>query len=403
MRTQIPMVLVATALLGLAATPARAQNTTIDSRWIAYLGCWESVGGAKPSVVCIVPAADTSAVDLVTIENGEVTKAEQILATGAPVETIRGECTGRQSAEWSTVSSRLYLRSQERCPDWGTRTGTGMLAMSRDGLLLYIQGSTVGTKTGVRVQRYREAETDLVLPSEVKDALDAMHLDVSVTAEAHATATAPLAVEDLSEASRELDAEVVEAWLIERGGSFTVDAKRLVSLANAGVPSRITDLLIALSHPGVFTVDARSRNARRVETEESYGAGAGPSYPATPWYGSCAMEYMPFTYGSYYCDGFGSSYPYGYSYLRDYPVIIIYNGSGGGIGGGGSGGTTSRSHGRVVNGRGYQEGTRTTADVSRWGEPRSGSSGSSSSGGGTSSTSSTSSSSGGERTAKPRP
>src|SRR5512145_479377 len=318
MRTQIPTVLIATAILGLATTPARAQNATIDSRWIAYVGCWESVGGAKRSVVCIVPAADTSAVDLVTIENGEVIKAEQILATGARVETTHGECTGWQGAEWSAVSTRLYLRSQERCPDWGTRTGTGMLAMARDGLLLYIQGSTVGMKTGVRVQRYREAQTDLVLPSEVKDALDALHVDVSATAQAYAAATAPLAVDDLTEASRELDAEVVEAWLIEHGGSFNIDAKRLVELANAGVPSRVTDLLIALSHPGVFTINAASRDARRVETEESYAAGASPSYPATPWYGSCAMEYMPFTYGSYYCDGFGSSYPYGYSYLRDY-------------------------------------------------------------------------------------
>lgn len=399
MRTQIPTVLIATALLGLAATPARAQNATIDSRWIAYVGCWESVGGAKRSVVCIVPAADTSAVDLVTIENGEVIKAEQILATGARVETTQGECTGWQSAEWSAVSTRLYLRSQERCPDWGTRTGTGMLAMARDGLLLYIQGSTVGMKTGVRVQRYREVTTDLVLPSEVKDALDALHLDLSATAQAYAAATAPLAVDDLTDASRELDADVVEAWLIERGGSFNIDARRLVALANAGVPSRVTDLLIALSHPGAFTIDARSRGARRVETEESYAAGAFS--PTTPWYGSCAMEFMPFPYASYYCDGFGSSYPYGYSYLRDYPVIIILNGSGG-SGGSGGGSTVSRSHGRVVNGQGYQVGSRTNADATRWAEPRSGSTGSSSTGG--SSTSSTSSSGSGEqRTAKPRP
>src|SRR5262245_13410288 len=401
MRTHIPTALIATALLGLAATPARAQSTKIDSRWIAYLGCWESVGAAKHSVVCIVPAADKSGVDLVTIENGEVIKAEQILATGTPVTTNQGECTGWQSAEWSAVSTRVYLRSQERCPDWGTRTGTGMLAMSRNGLLLYIQGSTVGLKTGVRVQRYREAATDLVLPSEVKDALDALHLDLSATAQAYAAATAPLAVDDLTEASRELDAEVVEAWLIERGGAFNIDGRRLVALANAGVPSRVTDLLIALSHPGVFTIDARSRNARRVETEQSYVVGDSSYYPPTPWYGSCAMEYMPFPYPSYNCDGFGSSYPYGYSYLRDYPVIIIYTGSGGG-GGTGGGGISSRSHGRVVNGQGYQEGTRPTAEVTRWGESRSGSSGSSSTGGSSPSSTSSSSGSGEQRTAKPR-
>jgi hypothetical protein len=398
MRTQIPTALIATALLGLASTPARAQNATIDSRWIAYVGCWESVGGPKRSLVCVVPGADTSAIDLVTIENGEVIKAEQILATGARLETIHGECTGWQSAEWSAVSTRLYMRSQERCPDWGTRTGTGMLAMARDGLLLYIQGSTVGMKTGVRVQRYREVKTDLVLPSEVKDALDALHLDLSTTAQAYAAARAPLAVDDLTEASRELDADVVEAWLIERGGSFNIDARRLVALANAGVPSRTTDLLIALAHPGVFTIDATSRGARRVETEESY---ATSSFSPTPWYGSCAMEYMPFPYASYYCDGFGSYYPYEYSYLRDYPVVIIYNGSGG-SGGSDGGSAFTPSHGRVVNGKGYEVGPRTNEGATRWAEPRTGSSGSSSTGAVSPSTTS-SSSSGEQRTAKPRP
>lgn len=397
MRMRILTLFVATALLGSAPVPARAQDTTIDSRWIAYLGCWESAAG-KPAVVCVVPAADKSAIDLVTVQNGEVIRAEQIVATGARIETVHGECSGWQSAEWSGVSARLYLRSQESCPDWGTRTGTGVIAMTRDGLLLYIQGSTVGTKTGVRVQRYREAKADLVLPSEVKDALDALHLDLSASAQADAAARAPLAVDDLVEASRELDAGVVEAWLVERNGSFTIDGRQLVALANAGVPSRITDLMVALSYPGAFRIDATSHQARRAETEESYAAG-GAFYPVTPWYGSCAMDYMPFYSPSYCCDGFGSPYPYSYSYIRDYPVIIIYNGSGGSGGSGGGGESAFARHGRVVNGRGYEVGPRSNPDTGRHAEPRSGSSGSSSTGG----ASYSSSGSGEQRTAKPRP
>ena len=400
MRTRIPTLLVAVALLGTGATAARAQNTTVDSRWIAYLGCWESIGGQK-SIVCVVPGADTSAIDLVTIENGEVVKAEQMIATGARIETTHGECTGWQSAEWSAVSDRLYLRLEERCPGWGTRTGTGVFAMTRDRQLLYIQGSTVGMKTGVQVQRYREPTTDLVLPSEVKDALDALHLDLSVTAQAHAAATAPLAIDDLVEASRQLDPDVVEAWLVERGGSFTLDRKRLVTLANAGVPSRITDLLVALSYPGVFTINVTAhQGARRAETTESYAGGAGPVFPVASWYAGCSLEYLPF-YGSYYCDGFAQAYPFTYgSYGRDYPVVIIFNGSSGS-----GGGEISRSHGRVINGQGYQEGPGSSADVvSRWGEPRQSISGSSSTGAASPQyTPSSSSSSGEQRTAKPRP
>jgi hypothetical protein len=394
--------LLAAAALVAGFAPARAQDTPVDSRWIAYLGCWESQGEGEgtSSTVCFVPAADRAAVDLVTIENGEVVKAEQFIAGGwgARIETRHGECTGWQSAEWSAISARLYLHMEESCPDWGTRTGTGVIALTRDRQLLYIQGSTVGMKTGVRAQRYREATIDLVVPSEVKDALT-LDLDLRAIAQAHAAAAAPLGVDDIVEVSRQLDTDVVEALLVERGGPFTVDAERLVALADARVPSRITDLLIALSYPEAFTLDDARPGVRRVDAGESY---AGVMYPVTPWYGSCVMEYVQSPYSSPYCDGFARLYPYGYEwYARDYPVVIVYSGGSGG-GSGGSGGS-SRPHGRVVNGQGYQEGIGANADV-RHAEPRPLADTGASSVRGTSTPSSSSSSGSGEqRTAKPRP
>ena len=397
MRTRISGFLAAATLLGLGATPARAQNTTVDSRWLAYLGCWEALG--TPSTLCLIPSADASAVDLLTIKNGEVVTAEQILPTAARVETVRGECTGWHSAEWSAVSDRLYLRSEETCPGWGTRTGTGVIALSRDGQLLYIQGSTVGLKAGVRAQRYRELTAHVDLPSEVRDALDALRPDLTASMQARAAATASLAIEDLVEVTRHLDVDVVEAWLVERGGSFTLDAARLTALAKGGVPSRITDLMIALSYPNVFAIDAISHQGeRRVITQESYAGGPGRVVGPTPWYGDCLMEYQPFGYSSYYCDGFGRLYPFGYEwYPHNYPVAIIYTG---GTSGAGAGGT---AHGRVVNGQGYREGLRPSGDVvSRWGEPRSRGA-SSTRDASPGSTSSSSSGSGEQRTAKPRP
>ncbi len=403
MRIPIPTLLVAAALLAIGTPPpAEAQNTTVDSRWIAYIGCWKLIG-PRQTLACVVPAANSGAVDLVTIENSEVVKAEQIVAGGRRLETAHGECTGWQSAEWSAVSDRLYLHSEESCPGWGTRTGSGVLALTREGQLLYIQGSTVGLKTGVHVQRYREITDSLALPSEVQDALDALQLDLTAVSQARATAKAPLALEDLAEASRQVDLDVVEAWLVERGSSFNLDGKRLVSLAKAGIPSRITDLMIALSYPGVFAIDAAAhRGERRGDTTLAYGSGA-PMYPVSSSYGSCGLEYLPFSYDSYYCDGFGFGYPYGYGYdyyQHNYPVIIIFTGSSGGGGGGGP--SESRSHGRVIHGRGYQEGPGANADVARWGEPRSSSSTGSSSGAAAAPPAS-SSSSGEQRTAKPRP
>jgi hypothetical protein len=389
MRTRIAVLLAASGLCGIGVPPAtaHAQNPTVDSRWLAYLGCWRSIEIGRESTVCLVPGAELAAVDLVTIDSGHVVAAEQILA-GQRIETARRDCTGWQDAQWSGVSDRLYLRSEETCADWGTRTGTGLIALTHEGQLLYIQGSTIGQKTGVRVQRYREAAAELDLPSEVKDALSALNTDLTATTRARAAAAAPLAIEDLAEASRALDVEVVEAWLVARGGVFHLDAQRLVALANAGVPSRITDVMIALSNPGVFVV-AGGRGTRRATT--SVEAGPAPSfYPVAEFYGACSMQYVFLPFYSSYCDDYAFRYPYPYGW---YPVSIIYTG---GTIGGGSGSGDSRSHGRVVNGRGYEEGTSTSSDVVRTGQPRSTT-------GGATPAPSASTSSGEQRTAKPRP
>ena len=396
MRTPIAVLFAAAALCGIGAAPApaHAQNPTVDSRWLAYLGCWRSIEIGRESTVCLVPGAEPATVDLVTIDSGHVVAAEQIIAAQR-IETARRDCTGWQEAHWSGVSDRLYLRSEETCPGWGTRTGTGLIALTHEGQLLYIQGSTIGQKTGIRVQRYREAAAELDLPSELRDALHALETDVTATARARAAAAAPLAIDDLAEASRALDVEVVEAWLVARGVSFRLDAARLVSLAQAGVPSRITDLMIALSNPDVFVVDARARGTRRVSTSVDPGSVPPPVYPGPELYGACAMQYVFLSVYSSYCDAYAFRYPYPYGW---YPVSIIYTGdaSGGGGGGGGGGGSDSRSHGRVINGRGYQQGASTSSDVVRTGQPRSTSSGATPA-------PSASASSGEQRTAKPRP
>src|SRR5437867_11188151 len=92
MRTRIQTLFVAAALLGVGATPARGQNTTVDSRWLAYLGCWEPIQSAK-SQVCVVPVAGTPDVELVTIVKGEVATRERITANSERQATSHDGCT----------------------------------------------------------------------------------------------------------------------------------------------------------------------------------------------------------------------------------------------------------------------------------------------------------------------
>jgi hypothetical protein len=385
------------ALLGVGAIPAGGQDTTIDPRWLGYVGCWERVGVAK-SATCIVPTTDPAAIDLLTIVKGEVTARERIAATGERVQTSQGDCTGWQTATWSAHGQRLYLRSEDTCGG-ETNAGSGVIVMSGD-RWLYIQSMTIGGHTGVRVQRYREATRELLLPGDVADALQ---LGVSAMMRARATAEAPLSIEDVVEASRTVDVPVVEALLVERAEPFALNAKRLIALADAGVPSRIIDLMVAVSYPRAFAINASTRQGERLPATRSDGVGTAPAgYPTT--YDPVCYDYDPMFLYSYNCGaggygyGFGSDYGYGWN---PGGVTIIYGGS--------SGGGSSHPHGRVVNGAGYAKGDDgpSTQAVPRsadsWSRPTSGST-SGSSGSGTQSTS-TSSSSGAteQRTAKPRP
>ena len=398
MRTRTQVLLAVAGLLGVAAAPARGQDTAIDPRWLAYVGCWERVGLAKANV-CVVPTDDRSSVDLVTVLKGEITARERISASGERVQTTRGDCAAWNSAQWSSRGQRLYLRSEERCPGT-TAAGTGVIAMSDNGQWLYIQGMTLGGQTGVRVQRFREATSELLLPDDVAAAL---RLGISELMQARAAASGPLAIDDVVEATRNVDIAVLEAWLVERRERFALDAKRLVALADAGVPSRVIDLMVALSYPRAFAINAASRQGERLAPANSYGLGTAPGNYPMPYDPFCYDDYSIYAYSSYDCGGLGYRYGYGLGYGYDWyrgdqPVTIIYSGS--------SVGGSARPHGRVVNGEGYAKGDdgataqalpRPTNDS--WSRPSSGSS-SGSSGAAAPSSSSSSGSSG--RTAQPR-
>lgn len=400
MRTRTHTLLVAAALLGTAVAPARGQDTVIDPRWTAFLGCWEPTAASAP-LVCVVPATGESAVDLVTIVNGQVAARERIAATGARHETTSDTCTGWQSAEWSARGQRVFLRSEDACADGNTRNGTGLIVMSGAGEWLYIQGITVGKETGLRVLRYVEAFSDTPLPSDVADAL---RVGVASVSRARAAAGARLSIEDVVEASRHVDASVLEAWLAERAERFTLDAKGLIALADAGVPPRVIDLMVALSYPKSFAINAALRQGeRRVAPPDSSGYG---SAPATGYASSdplCYTSYLIDPYASDHCRDFGyrpyspygfDAYGYGY-YPGGYPITIVFSGSGG----------SGRPHGRVVNGDGYAQGGNPDAARAspRPTEPSWPSSSGTGSTGSASGSSSGSSGSGEQRTAKPRP
>jgi len=152
----------------MGAVPARAMGAR-STRAGSPISLLEQIESRSPTM-CVSPPGDRSTVDLVTIPkeksrhgNASPRQAWRIETTRDKLHRIAERCWSFPASAFTCILKHALLR----------RTGGGRgRDSSHDsaGRLLYIQSMTVGTQTGVRVQRYREATGDLLLPDESRNA-----------------------------------------------------------------------------------------------------------------------------------------------------------------------------------------------------------------------------------------
>jgi len=205
----------------------------------------------------------------------------------------------------------------------------------------------------------------------------------------------PLDPDDVIEALDRVGSNALEAMLVETNSRFRVDSKLLARLAEAKVPDRILDLMVALSFPDRFFIEKGNISPQ----QRQLSAGAIPAQ-TIPWDLYSLYYGYPFWYSAYPYRRYGIFDPWGLysSYWQYYP----YNQGGGNQGGGepsrrgivvaGSGYTRisardsgSGAHPRFGGGRsGGFSGSRSSGDSGSSGSWSSGGGGGSSSGGGSS-------------------
>lgn len=402
------------------AISGSAQTTPPAQRWDAWMGCWRAeraptaAATASSPYVCVSPTNRTSAVEVVTIDGSKILSRDTIDASGEAITSTAQGCQATKKGQFSADGRRVLLRSDVNCQD-AKRTTTGMLAIAPTGEWLDIQSVTAYGNTGIRVTRYHEARPSRTdsLPAEVQRQLDRS----GAVAAARTLAGGSLAVRDIAEATRLVDTSVVQAWIVERGARFQLDASNLVSLAEAGVPGSITDVMVGVSYPGHFAVaqprsmgaysDLSSLDSARIADryiDDRCGLFSASSYSCGRYgYGYGGLYgYGLYGYNTYGGGYYGPGYTYGgyYGGFYNAPVVVVKGDQ-----------QQAVSHGRIVNGSGYTPGSGSSSSGTA---SRPASSGSSSSGGSSgssgssgsgsaSSGSSSGASSGGGRTAIPRP
>lgn len=351
----------ASALGLVGARTASAQDTDVDPRWQAWLGCWQPTDPATSSqgaLLCIVPASPRSAVDLVSLVDAKEVGRQRFDATGRRRAVLRDGCEGWESSQWSADDRRVYLRSELTCPGALERVSTGVMAMSPEGEWLDVQGVSAGGGTGIRVVRYRDAGVPTNLPAEIHDALADRATAIGA---ARVAAGSGIGTAEIVEAAQRLDAMVLQALLVERGQQFQLNAKQLMSLTRGGVPGSVTDVMVALSYPRTFTLNRmtpqRAVTGDSMNAASAYGSrGMMPGYlgnaacsrlsPGYAWgYDPWSLYPSQSGYGMYGMGrcGYGySPYGYGFGYWRRTPYVIVGRGNGG-----------PAVRGQAVNGRGY--------------------------------------------------
>lgn len=417
----------ALSLAALALEPVGAQG--VDARWQAWTGCWAPValGGVMPSTtgttLCVVPAAGTSAVEVVTIVGGKVEDRTRIEADGIAHPVSRDGCTGTETATWARIGTRVYLASDLTCVGGLKRQGKGVMSFSQRYEWLEVRGVQSGDASGVAVSRYAALSDNSKLPAEIASLV---HARGAAANNAILVAASPMTLADIADVSLRVDSGVAATWLVERTADvkLTITGKQLASLADQGVPGAVIDVLVALAHPRVFALDANTREAEF--KQQTQGAGSGNQYAYRGLYGnphyygwmSSSMTYgmySPFYYGmsdplygygfryggyGYGAGGYGSYSPYYGYYPGSQPIIVVTRGGEGT-------GVTAQPHGRVTKGQGYTQGKSSggssgSSSGSASSSPSS-SSGSSSAGSTGGAASSGSASSGGDRTAVRKP
>lgn len=368
------------ALLRLAAFAALAfgpvavmAQEPVDSRWLPWLGCWQPAAEQESPpgdlLVCVRPGETSEAVEVATLRNGEVASTRTLVADGQPHGVQDQNCSGSQFAQFSSDARRVYLWSTLTCERQLKRTASAIMALSSPSEWLDVQALGVNGKRAPRVMRYRPA-ADSLWPSGFE--LSARQADA--VADARVAASGRLALADVREAASSVDQEALAAFVLGWDRPFDLDAAKLASLADAGVPSDVIDAVVAVSYPTRFAVDRGA--VAMVPTPEREPRYAGRDvYPDPYGWGWWGMDqcfggwgyWSPYCGSSlYWASGFGfGGYlpywynPYGYGYGYGYqPIIVVPNGSGQPV------------HGTMVRGRGVTRGGEPVSGTGNYAHPR---------------------------------
>ena len=167
------------ALMALLAWAAPGVAQTADSRWNAYLGCWElqhentapsatdmastasrvlpAPNERRDSVrVCLSPTDRPLVVSQQMQLNGQQVGADLVAADGSTTYSTEGTCRTSRTAQWSTSGRLLLTKGRVECDGQPAREVSGLSYVTRGPVWVEIQAADFEGAPLVRVRRYEQ-------------------------------------------------------------------------------------------------------------------------------------------------------------------------------------------------------------------------------------------------------
>ena len=332
--------------------PVAAQEGDLRAGWQPYLGCWVSIEAEEDQgILCLV--ADGQDVEMLTIVDGAVAFSEPLVADGGTHEFERDDCQGTESARFSEDRRRLYTASLVNCDGEPPRRSTGIISMPGLDEWVDVRAIEANGATTVWSQRYQRTSHSVLNQLGLADPVarpNPFALRGGIT-----YATAAITIDDVIDASRNVDTDAVKGWLASVEQQFEgLSAEDLIRMEDAGVATAVIDVVVAVSFPEQFALNEELDSSDR-NRYNMYG-WADPLY--YPYYG--------YGYGRYGGRYGGWGY-YGRGYYPGYtPIVVSVHRRDGG--------------GQAVAGGGYRSRGSATSAGTSGGSSSVGSSGSSSGG-----------------------
>lgn len=326
-----------------AFEPQNTENQeNLDVRWLPFIGSWRltsntinTVGTVlnEKYVLTIRPEDKGKVITIESARDDVVMFEERIEADGLRHPLNKDGCTGWYSYTWSETGKRLLFTGESTCGDDLMQEISGILIIDTAGNCVDIKLLKNGEEKAITIRRYQSADINLAPP---------IPTIMSKASVARVSAAANFTLDEVIELGGKIEPDVLEAALVEMRSSFPINSKQLVRLSNAGVPTQVMDLMVALSFPKKFTVERAALSW--VKTTDSFRA---PYYhwPLNPWYWTKStippIQYWYWGWDLYQRHGW---YPYNYGH-----IVLPGEGPGGGPGEG----SGSVGGGKLVEGRGY--------------------------------------------------